>query len=234
MKPIITAFDWVPPFAQGQVRDLRVRWALEEVEQPYDVVYLAQGEQKHAAHRDRQPFGQVPTYQHGDLTLFESGAIVMHIAEVHGGLLPVDRAGRARAIEWMFAALNTIEPPITDLAIAGIFEADKPWSKPRIPAIRARIGERLRELSDRLGAQAWLDGDIFTAGDLLMAAVLRSVAGDGLIEEHDNLAAYVQRAEARPAFRRALDAQMAGFTGKAPPTFAAWLEKQQQQQEQTA
>ena len=136
--PTITAYDWVPDFARGQVRDLRVRWALEEVGQPYDVRYLSQGSQKAPPHRAIQPFGQVPTYEEDGLTLFESGAIVLHIAERHGKLLPADPNGRARAIEWMFAALNTIEPRIADHAIATLFEADKPWSKPRLPAVRAR------------------------------------------------------------------------------------------------
>jgi glutathione S-transferase len=165
----ITAFDWVPDFAKGQVRDLRVRWALEEVGQPYAVTYLPQGSQKAPPHRARQPFGQVPTYEEGDLTLFESGAIVLHIAESHGKLLPADRAGRSRAIEWAFAALNTVEPPIMDHAIATLFEAGEPWSKPRLPAVEKRIDERLGELSARLGTSDWLDGD-FSAGDLLIRA----------------------------------------------------------------
>ncbi|WBH15605.1 glutathione S-transferase family protein [Sphingomonas radiodurans] len=225
-KPTITAFDWVPPFAQGQVRDLRVRWALEEVGQAYDVRYLPQGGQKQAPHRARQPFGQVPTYEDGDLTLFESGAIVLHIADRFGALLPTDVGGRARAIEWMFAALNTIEPPIMDHAIATLFEAGKPWSKPRLPAVEARIDERLGELSRRLGDRRWLDGDTFTAGDLLMVAVLRIVEGEGMVEKYDNLTAYRDRGTARPAFQRALADQMAGFTGAPPPELAKWLERQ--------
>ena len=226
MKPIITAFDWVPDFAAGQVRDLRVRWALEEVGQPYDVRYLPQGAQKAPPHRACQPFGQVPTYELGELTLFESGAIVLHIAETHGRLLPDDADARARAKEWMFAALNTVEPPIMDHAIATLFEPDKPWSKPRLPSVMARIDERFGELSARLGDRTWLDGDTFTAGDLLMAAVLRIMRGESALTKYANLAAYVARAEARPAFQRAYDAQMAGFTGSPPPEIAAWLEKQ--------
>lgn len=221
--PIITAFDWVPDFARGQVRDLRVRWALEEVGRRYEVRYLSQGEQKETPHRGRQPFGQVPTYEEGDLVLFESGAIVLHIAETHDGLLPRSRDGRARAIEWMFAALNTVEPPIMDHAICTLFERGKPWSQPRLPAVEARIDERLAELSAGLGARTWLDGDTFTAGDLLMVAVLRIVAGDGFLDKHRNLRDYVARGEARPAFRRALADQMAGFNGVAPPGFAEWL-----------
>lgn len=229
-RPTITAFDWVPPFAQGQVRDLRVRWALEEVGQPYNVRYLSQGEQKQPPHRGRQPFGQVPTYEEGDLTLFESGAIVHHIADSHAGLFPPDPAARARAIEWMFAALNTVEPPIMDHAMATLFERGKPWSKPRLPAVEERIDERLRELSERLGDKSWLDGDTFTAGDLLMVAVLRIVAEDGLITPYPNLAAYVARGTARPAFRQALADQMAGFTGAPPPGYEQWLKQQEEEQ----
>lgn len=228
-RPTITAFDWVPDFARGQVRDLRVRWALEEVDQPYDVIYLSQGEQKAEPHRGRQPFGQVPTYELGDLTLFESGAIVQHIAEAHPGtLFPADPAGKARAVEWMFAALNTVEPPITDHAIATLFEATESWSKPRLPAVLKRMDERFGELSRRLGDRTWLDGDRFTAGDLMMVAVLRMVAEDGLLDAYSNLVAYVDRGTARPAFKKALSDQMAGFTGSSPPEFAAWLEKQKQ------
>lgn len=229
-KPTITAFDWVPDFAKGQVRDLRVRWALEEVGQDYDVDYLSQGEQKQPSHRSRQPFGQVPTYEEGDLVLFESGAIVHHIALSRQGLLPIDAAGRARALEWMFAALNTVEPPIGDRAIATLFEADKPWSKPRLPAVDERIDERLKEVSDRIGDNDWFDGE-FSAGDLLMVAVLRMLQGEPLLTKYPNLVAYVERATARPAFQRALDAQMAGFTGQPPAEFAAWEEEQRKAQE---
>jgi glutathione S-transferase len=226
-RPVITAFDWVPPFAEGQVRDLRVRWALEEAGQPYEVRYLSQGSQKHAPHRARQPFGQVPTYEEGDLTLFESGAIVLHIAErFGGGLLPSDPGARARSIGWMFAALNTVEPPIMDHAICTLFEAEQPWSKPRLPSVEARIDERIGEVSQRLGGRTWLDGDTFTAGDLLMADVLRIVSGDGYLDRYDNLVAYVARATARPAFQRAMEAQLAGFTGSPPPEIKAWLERQ--------
>ena len=222
--PTITAYDWVPDFARGQVRDLRVRWALEEVGQPYEVRYLEQGSQKAPPHRAIQPFGQVPTYENGDLTLFESGAIVLHVAGRHPGLMPADPIARARTIEWAFAALNTVEPPIMDHAIATLFEAEKPWSKPRLPAVKARIDERLGELSDRLGDRDWLDGE-FTAGDLLMVAVLRILNGTDMLGSYPNLAAYVTRGEARPAFRKALADQMAGFTGSPPPQIVEWLEK---------
>ena len=214
-KPVITAYDWVPWFARGQVRDLRVRWALEEAGQAYDVRYLPQGEQKAPPHRALQPFGQVPTFEQGGVELFESGAIVLHIAETRGVLLPDDPGGRARAIEWMFAALNTVEPPISDYAIATLFEDDQPWSKPRLPSVIARIDERLDELSARLDEKEWLDS-AFSAGDLLMVAVLRMLKGTEMAARHANLAAYVGRGEARPAFKRALAAQLAGFTGTPP------------------
>lgn len=223
-KPIITAYNWVPDFARGLVRDLRVRWAFEEVGQDYDVRYLEQGSQKAPPHRAIQPFGQVPTYEEGDLTLFESGAIVLHIAGQRPGLMPSDAKGRARVVEWVIAALNTIEPPISEYAVATLFEADKPWSKQRLPAVKARIDERLGELSDRLGTNDWLDGG-FTAGDLIMIAVLRQIAGTDLLQSYSNLAAYVARGEERPAFRKALAGQLAGFTGSPPPQFAEWLDK---------
>jgi glutathione S-transferase len=223
-NPIITAYDWVPDFAKGQVRDMRVRWALEEVGQPYDVRYLSQGSQKAPPHRAIQPFGQVPTYEEGDLTLFESGAIVLHVASNHPGLMPSEPNARARTVEWAFAALNTVEPPITDFAIATLFEADKPWSKQRLPAVKARIDERLGELSERLGDRDWLEGD-FTAGDLLMVAVLRILNGTDMLDSYPNLAAYVLRGEARLAFQKALADQMAGFTGTPSPQILAWLDQ---------
>lgn len=222
--PVITAFDWVPDFARGQVRDLRVRWMLEEAGQAYDVRYLPQGAQKRADHRARQPFGQVPTYQDGDLTLFESGAIVLHLAERHGVLLPRDPAGKARATEWLFAALNTVEPPIMDHAIATLFERGEPWSKPRLPAVEARIAERLGEVAARLGGRRWYDGD-FSIGDLMMVAVLRIMEGSDVLTAHPTLVAYVEHGTARPAFQRALAAQLAGFTGEPPAGYAEWAAK---------
>ena len=211
----ITAYDWVPDFAKGLVRDLRVRWALEEVGQDYAVRLLPQGEQKQEPHRALQPFGQVPTYEEGELTLFESGAIVLHIGERFGTLLPAAPDARARVQEWAFAALNTVEPTVTDLALTAIFEADQPWSKPRLTVVKERIRERLAELSDRLGESDWLDGD-FSAADLLMVTVLRGLRGSRLVEEHANLAAYQARGEARPAFKQAYADHMAGFTGDPP------------------
>jgi glutathione S-transferase len=209
MIPIITAFESSPDGGQGQARDMRVRWALEEVGQPYDVRLVSFGEMKEPAHRALQPFGQIPTYEEGDLALFETGAIVLHIAERHAGLLPPDANARARAITWMFAALNTVEPPIVEREQAPYAEGDKPWHAERVPMLDDRVRARLGELSNRLGDADWLDGD-FSAGDLMMVMVLRRVDG-GLLDEYPNLCAYVARGEARPAFKRAFDAQFAVF-----------------------
>ena len=193
-----------------------VRWALEEVGQPYDVRLLSFTAMKEPAHRALHPFGQIPTYEEGDFALFESGAIVLHLAEHHAGLLPGDANARARAITWMFAALNTVEPPIVDCAMATLLERDKPWYEERLPILEDRVRTRLDELSRRLGNADWLN-DAFSAGDLLMVSVLRRSNGSGLLEDYPNLCAYVARGEARPAFKRAFDAQLAVFTGK-PPT----------------
>ncbi|MEA3012701.1 MAG: glutathione S-transferase [Sphingomonadales bacterium] len=214
-KPLLTAYNWAPDEGRGLVRDMRVRWALEEVGRPYDVRYLSWGQQKEAAHRARNPFGQVPAYEEDGLVLFESGAIVLHIAEKGPGLLPEDQAGRARAIEWMFAALNTVEPVVWDLVMARIIEGNEDWSKARLPSVEARLRERLDELSARLGAAEWLDGG-FSAGDLLMVHVLRNLGKSGILDDYPNLAAYVGRGEARPAFTRALEALRAGQTGDPP------------------
>jgi glutathione S-transferase len=188
-----------------------VRWALEEVGQPYDVRLVSFSEMKEPAHRALQPFGQIPTYEEGDLALFESGAIVLRIAERHGGLLPDDANARARAIAWMFAALSTVEPPIVDLATAMILERNEPWHAQRLPLVQNRIRDRLGQLCSRLGDADWLDG-AFSAGDLLMVSVLRRLNASGILNEYPNLSAYVARGEARPAFRRAFDAQLALFT----------------------
>jgi glutathione S-transferase len=211
MTPTITAFERSPDRGKGQARDMRVRWALEEVGRPYDVRLVSFREMKQPAHRALHPFGQIPTYQAGDLALFESGAIVLHIADRHAGLLPDDANARARAITWMFAALSTLEPPIVDREIAVLLERDEPWHKQRLPIVEDRIRARLGELSDRLGRADWLDGG-FSAGDLLMVTVLRRLNGSGILDEYPNLSAYVARGEARPAFRRAFDAQLAIFT----------------------
>jgi glutathione S-transferase len=208
MTITITAFERSPDGGQGLARDTRVRWALEEAGQPYTVRLVSFAAMKEPAHMARHPFGQIPTYEEEDLVLFETGGIVLHIAERHGGLLPGDADARARAIAWMFAAVNTIEPPILDLQTARIQEADKPWSEERLPLVEDRIRDRLKQLSVRLGDADWLDGD-FCAADLMMASVLLRLRPSGLLDEYPNLAAYVARGEARPAYRRAFAAQLA-------------------------
>jgi glutathione S-transferase len=221
MTPTITAFERSPDRGRGLARDMRVRWAFEEVGQPYDVRLVSFEAMKEPAHLALNPFGQIPTYEEGDLALFESGAIVFHVAEGHVGLLPVDAKARARAITWMFAALNTLEPPIVDRQIAILLEGNETWSKQRLPAVEERIRKRLGELSSRLGDDDWLDGE-FSAGDLLMVTVLRRLGGSGLLDEHPILTAYVARGEARPAYKRAFDAQLAVFTaGLTSPPEAA-------------
>jgi len=211
MIPTITAFETSPDRGSGQARDMRVRWALEEVGQPYDVRLVSFSEMKEPAHRALHPFGQIPTYEEGGLALFESGAIVLHIAARHRGLLPDDANARARAIAWMFAALSTVEPPIVDLGVAVLLERDRSWYEQRLPLVKDRIRSRLSELSRRLGHADWLDG-AFSAGDLLMVTVLRRLNASDILHEYPNLAAYVARGEARPAFKRAFDAQFAVFT----------------------
>ena len=210
MTPTITAFEASPDRGKGLARDMRVRWALEEVGQPYEVRLVTFAEMKEAAHRTLHPFGQIPTYEEGDLALFETGAIVFHIAQSHTGLLRDDANARARAIMWMFAALSTIEPPILDLQNAKFAEHDKSWSEERLPLIQGRIRDRLGDLSRRLGDSEWLDGE-FSAGDLMMVEVLRRLSASGVLDEYPNLAAYVARAEARPAFKRAFEAQYEVF-----------------------
>ena len=215
MTPTLTAFASSPDRGQGMARDMPVRWALEEVGQPYHVHLVSFGEMREPAHLALQPFGQIPTYEESDLALFESGAIVLHIAERHAGLLPKDANARARAIMWMFAALATMEPPIVERENATHAERDKSWYAEHLSMLTLRVRKRLNELSARLGDADWLDG-AFSAGDLLMVQVLRRLHGSGLLEEFPNLAAYVARGEARPAFRRAFAAQLAVFTGKPP------------------
>jgi glutathione S-transferase len=206
----ITAFESSPDRGQGLARDMRVRWALEEVGQPYDVRLVSFAEMKAPAHRALHPFGQIPTYEEDGLVLFESGAIVLHLAQHHAGLLPDDPRARARAIAWMFSALSTVEPPILELQNAKFAEGDKPWAAQRLPLVLDRIRVRLRELSARLGDADWLDGG-FSAGDLMMVAVLLRVRPSGLLDEFPSLAAYAARAEARPAYQRAFAAQRAVF-----------------------
>jgi glutathione S-transferase len=216
MTITITAFERSPDRGKGLARDMRVRWALEEVGQPYDVRLLSFSAMKEPAHLALHPFGQIPTYEEDDFALFESGAIVFHIAERHAGLLPEDANARARAIAWMFAALSTVEPPIVDRDVVTYAERDKSWREERMRMVEDRIRVRLSELSARLGDADWLNG-AFSAADLLMVHVLQRLKGSGILDEFPNLSAYVARAEARPAYKRAFDAQLAVFTGK-PPT----------------
>jgi glutathione S-transferase len=216
MTITITAFERSPDGGKGLARDTRVRWALEEVRQPYEVRLVSFRAMKEPAHRALHPFGQIPTYEEGDLVLFETGAIVFHIAARHAGLLPDETNARARAIAWMFAALNTVEPPVLELVTAKFLEGDKPWSKGRLPLVEDRVRARLEQLSARLSDADWLDG-AFSAGDLMMASVLLRLRLSGILGEYPNLAAYVARGEARPAYVRAFDAQLAVNAGK-PPT----------------
>ena len=215
MIPTITAFESSPDRGRGLARDMRVRWALEEAGQPYDVRLVSFKAMKEPAHRALHPFGQIPTYEEDGLALFESGAIVFHVAQHHAGLLPDEAHARARAIAWMFAALNTVEQPILELQIAKFQEGDKPWSAERLPLIKDRIRARLGELSVRLGDADWLDG-AFSAGDLMMVHTLQRLKPSGMLDEYPNLAAYVARGEARPAYQRAFAAQLAVFTGRPP------------------
>ena len=208
MTITITAFDRSPDGGRGLARDTRVRWALEEVGQPYEVRLVSFGAMKAPTHLALHPFGQIPTYEDGDLELFETGAIILHIAERHAGLLPDEVRARARAIAWLFAALNTVEPPILDLTIARIVEGDRAWAAERLPLVRDRIRQRLGQLSNRLGDEPWLDGP-FSVGDLMMVSVLIRLKMSGMLDEYANLAAYVARGEARPAYQRAFAAQLA-------------------------
>ncbi|HEY7800171.1 MAG TPA: glutathione S-transferase family protein [Hyphomonadaceae bacterium] len=215
MTPTITAFEASPDRGQGLARDTRLRWAFEEVGQPYDVRLVSFKAMKEPAHLALQPFGQIPTYEEDDLALFETGSIIIHIAERHAGLLPDEANARARAITWMFAAVNTVEPPILELQNARLLEGDKPWARERLPLVLDRVRDRLKQLSARLGGADWLDG-AFSAGDLMMVHVLQRLKPSGILEEFPNLSAYVARGEARPAYKRAFAAQLAVFTGKAP------------------
>ena len=211
MTITITAFANSPDRGRGLARDMRVRWALEEVGQPYEVRLVSFKAMKEPAHLALQPFGQIPTYEENDLKLFETGAILLHIAERNKGLLPDNADGRARAIAWMFAALNTIEPPIVEREATGYAERDKPWYEARLPLLDARIHTRLTELSRSLGSADWLAGT-FSAADILMVTVLRRLESSGLLNDHPPLAAYIARGQARPAYKRAFDAQRAVFT----------------------
>jgi glutathione S-transferase len=215
MTITITAFERSPDGGRGLARDTRVRWALEEAGQPYKVRLVSFRAMKEPSHLALNPFGQIPTYEEGDLVLFETGAIVLHIAERHAGLLPIDADARARAITWMFAAVNTLEPPILELANAKLLEGDKPWNKERQPLVEDRVRSRMEQLPRRLGDADWLDGD-FSAGDLMMASVLLRLRSSGILDEYPKLAAYVARGEARPAYKRAFAAQLAVNKGVSP------------------
>ena len=208
MTPTITAFEQSPDRGKGLARDTRVRWALEEVGQPYEVRLVPFRAMKEPAHLALHPFGQIPTYEEDDLVLFETGSIVFHIAQHHAGLLPDDANARARAITWMFAALNTVEPPILELANARLLEGDKPWYRERLPLVEDRVRSRLNQLSARLGHADWLDG-AFSAGDLMMVSVLLRLKSSGILDEFPNLATYVALGESRPAYKRAFAAQLA-------------------------
>jgi glutathione S-transferase len=208
MTITLTAFDRSPDGGQGLARDTRVRWALEEAGLPYEVRLVSFQAMKEPAHLALHPFGQIPTYEQDGLVLFETGAIVLHIASHHPGLLPEEAHARARAITWMFAALNTVEPPILEFATARLLESDKPWSQDRLPLVMDRVRQRLQPLAARLGDAEWLDG-AFSAGDLMMVSVLLRLRASGILDEFPRLAAYVARGEARPAYRRAFEAQRA-------------------------
>jgi glutathione S-transferase len=210
MKPTITAFEMSPDRGRGLARDMRVRWALEEVGQPYEVRLLSFPQMKEPAHLALQPFGQIPTYEEGDLVLFDSGAIVFHIAEHRAGLLPDDANARARAITWMFTAVSTMEPPVVEHGMMKIMESREPWFEPRMAQLEPRVRARLGQLSAYLGEADWLVGD-FSAADLLMISVLQRLRSSNLVDEYPNLAAYVARGEARPAYRRAFAAQLVVF-----------------------
>lgn len=210
MTLTVTAFADSPDGGEGMARDTRIRWALEELGLPYQIEALTFAQMAAPPHKARQPFGQIPTLEDDGLALFETGAIILHLATRHPGLLPAEPAARARAIAWMFAAVSTLEPPIVEREAAMLLEADEDWYGARLPQIDARIHKRLTALAERLGDSPWLE-DVFTAGDLMVADVLRRLAGWGIIEAYPALTAYVARAEARPAFRRAFAAQRAAF-----------------------
>jgi glutathione S-transferase len=208
MTITISAFERSPDGGKGLARDTRVRWALEEVEQPYEVRLVSFAALKQSAHLKLHPFGQIPTYEDGNLVIFETGAIVLHIAEQYAGLLPDDAKAKSRAISWIFAALNTIEPPILDLSIAKVVENDKAWSEQRLPLVKDRIRNKLKQLSAYLCEKSWLE-DEFSVGDLMMISVLLRLRASGILLEFPNLDDYVTRGESRPAYQRAFAAQLA-------------------------
>ncbi|PSJ41836.1 glutathione S-transferase family protein [Allosphingosinicella deserti] len=217
----LTAFRWVPPFAAGLVRDLRVRWALEEAGIAYEERLIGQGDQDSPDYRAMQPFGQVPVLEEDGLTLFESGAILLHIGEKSDVLLPRDPAARGHAIQWIFAAINSIEPHVQNLSLIDLFYPNEEWAKLRRPGAEQMVEKRLDSLAGRLGSRDYLDSDVFTAGDLMMTTVLRILRHTDLVARRPALAAYQQRCESRPAFQKALAAQLAPFAENAPTAQAA-------------
>jgi len=214
--PTVTAFKWVPPFAEGLVRDLRVRWALEETGLAYEDRLLGFEDAATPEYRAWQPFGQVPAYRDGTVQMFESGAIVLWIAQSSDQLMPADPAGRAMVMTWMFAALNSVEPSVSELSGIDLFHADEAWTKERRPQVEARVRQRLAALETALGDRPWLVGGRFSAADILMTHVLRALRHTDIVADHPALADYVARAEARPAFQRALADQMKPFREYAP------------------
>ena len=207
----ISAFKWVPDFAQGQVRDLRARWALEEAGLPYKTRLLQQGDQDKPDYRALQPFGQVPILEENGLALFESGAIVLHIGERSEVLLPREAGARARAVQWLIAALNSIEPFMMNVALIDLFYANEEWAKQRRPGAVEFVQKRLSALARSLGDKPYLDGDRFTAGDLMMTTVLRILNHTDIVTSEKRLAAYLERCTSRSAFKRAFDAQIGDF-----------------------
>ncbi len=215
MVPTITAFKWVPEFARGFVRDIRARWAFEEAGQAYAVDLVDLAYVKSEAHRHFQPFGQIPTYRDDKVEIFESGAIVFHICETYGALVPTDPAAHIRAVQWLIAALNSVEPWVMQLAVVDVFEADRHWSKSRRGKVIDDLDVRLGDLSNALGGKPTLDGGDFTFGDLIMVSVLGPLRRGGVLDKHPNLASYVARGEARPAHRKAMADHLAVFGDRA-------------------
>lgn len=210
MTPIITAFAASPDRGRGLARDMRVRWALEEVGQTYQVRLVSMAQLQEPAHRALNPFGQIPTYEEGDLTLFESGAIVLHVAHSRPGLLPPGQDAQARVVAWIFAALNTVEPVVLELETARFLDSDKPWYPQRLPVIEERIRRRLADLAQALAGAEWLEG-AFSVADLVMVGVLMRLGGQAVLAEFPTLTAYVARGQARPAYQRAFAAQRAVY-----------------------
>ncbi len=215
MVPTITAFKWVPEFARGFVRDIRARWAFEEAGQTYAVDLVDGVYVKSQTHRHFQPFGQIPTYRDDKVEIFESGAIVLHICETNGVLVPDDPNAHIRAVQWLIAALNSVEPWVMQLSVVDIFEADRDWSRSRRPKVLDDLHGRLKDLSDALGEKETLDGGAFTFGDLIMVSVLGGLRNTAVLDAYPNLAAYVARGEARPAHRKAMADHMASFSDQA-------------------